>query len=169
MLHPELTIIKKTGKATWKIKPEINQRNIFWNKLHAFKEINSKLNGYIHISIVYNRKREHIYLHKLIWFIVHNELSITIIDHINRDRSDNRINNLRSVAHSENQKNTSKLKNNKSGVTGVCWDGDRNKWRAQCGLNGKTKYLGLYSDISDAETVVRKFRSENGFTIDHGD
>ena len=158
----------ETGKAIWKMKPETSQRNIAWNIKFGLKEIKSKINGYICVSIWHNKKRMQLYLHRICWFIVYNELAPNLVDHINRNRSDNRISNLRLANHCENQRNTSKLRNNTSGVTGVSWDKDRNKWRANCGFNGKSHYLGLYSDIIEAEKVVRKFRSENGFTDDHG-
>ena len=59
--------------------------------------------------------------HRLAWLYVNGAFPIDQIDHLNHDRLDNRIANLRCVTHKENGKNQSLCKNNSSGVTGVNW------------------------------------------------
>lgn len=73
------------------------------------------------------------------------------VDHINRNRLDNRKSNLRIVSRQENMYNKSKYKNNKSGVKGVKWNKDRNKWQVQINYNKKRIHLGLYSDLEEAK------------------
>ena len=60
------------------------------------------------------------YAHQLAWLYIYGEWPINEIDHINHDRKDNRITNLRHVTHSDNQRNQIKARsNNKCGYLGV--------------------------------------------------
>jgi hypothetical protein len=59
-------------------------------------------------------------------------------------------------------------RNNTSGITGVSWNKEKNKWAANVGMGGKLKYLGLYDDKEVAAAVVREFRSLHGFSTEHG-
>lgn len=79
-----------------------------------------------------------------------------IIDHKDRDSLNNRKNNLRHCSHSQNSMNCSIRKNNTSGVTGVCWDAENDKWIAQIRINGKGKKLGRYKNKEDAIEVREK-------------
>lgn len=73
-------------------------------------------------------------------------------DHIhgNKSRNDNRKSNLRLSTHSQNLKNLSLSKENKSGVTGVYWHAKRNKWIAYITVNGERMHLGYFNDFDDA-------------------
>jgi hypothetical protein len=67
--------------------------------------------------------------HRLAWLYVHGECP-AFLDHINGDRQDNRLANLRPATKSQNQANRAKNRNNTSGYKGVRWESDRKKWRA---------------------------------------
>jgi HNH endonuclease/AP2 domain len=69
------------------------------------------------------------------------------VDHINGNPLDNRRNNLRLVTHSQNQKNMSKHKDNKSGYKGVSWHKKAKKWQVHVGKKG---YIGLFTDPKEA-------------------
>lgn len=71
-------------------------------------------------------------------------------DHINRDIFDNRIENLRVCTKKNNSRNCNISKNNTSGVTGVAWKKDKNKWKAYINNDGKQIHLGYYEDFDDA-------------------
>lgn len=73
------------------------------------------------------------------------------VDHINRNRLDNRKSNLRIVTRQENMLNKSEYKNNTSGIKGVKWNKDRQKWQVQINHNKKRIHLGLYSDLEEAK------------------
>jgi len=89
-----------------------------------------------------------------------------MVDHINGNTLDNRKANLRNVTGKENQQNRSKgaQRNSKSGIRGVCWVGQRNKWRADIKVDGKRIYLGLFDTKEEAEreAVVGRKQFMNG-------
>lgn len=88
--------------------------------------------------------------HRLAWLYVYGEWPSKNIDHINRNRSDNRISNLRSASQSENCQNTSLRSDNKSGHAGVYWCKNSQKWRAYIGVDGKRISLGYFHEKDDA-------------------
>ena len=81
--------------------------------------------------------------HRLAWLYVYGEFPKKQIDHINGNRSDNRISNLRVVSQSGNSQNRrASQKNNQSGYFGVHACGK--KWRAQIRIDKKLTHLGLF-------------------------
>jgi hypothetical protein len=88
--------------------------------------------------------------HRLAWLYVYGEWPKLDIDHINRNRSDNRRANLRDVSHKQNHQNRSKPSNNTSGHPGICWHKQSSKWRARIRHNKKHIHLGLFTDIEEA-------------------
>ena len=78
------------------------------------------------------------------------------IDHINRNKADNRLVNLREVTKKQNQHNKGLQKNNTSGCIGVWWYKKANKWRVQLHDEfSKLKSHGLFTDFNDACQVAR--------------
>lgn len=67
------------------------------------------------------------------------------IDHINGDKGDNRIANLREATNAENNRNTGAGQANTSGFKGVCWDKAKGKWRAQIEIDGRGAHLGYFT------------------------
>lgn len=67
------------------------------------------------------------YVHRLIWKMV-NGVDPIQIDHINMNKQDNRISNLREVNRSQNMCNTRKHRDNTSGVKGVSYSAKKNRW-----------------------------------------
>lgn len=88
--------------------------------------------------------------HRLAWLYVHGEWPDKNIDHINRQRNDNRLKNLRDVDQSVNGHNGKMKATNTSGFTGVTWRKDRGKWSARIKVGYKNIDLGLYANINDA-------------------
>ena len=117
--------------------------------------------GYIRIKI----ERQEYQAHCLAWLYIHGELPEFPkyqIDHINHNRSDNRIKNLRVVSRLENQKNLSLFKKNKSGVAGVHWCKEDKVWIARVQVNGGRKALGCFKNLIDAKKAreIAKFKYE---------
>lgn len=88
--------------------------------------------------------------HRLAWLYVHGEWPKDDIDHINNNRSDNRISNLREATRSQNLQNASIMSNNTSGYKGVFWIKNKNRWSAQIKINGKRRRLGVFKTALDA-------------------
>ena len=106
--------------------------------------------------------------HRLIWMHFYGVEPINGIDHINGDKLDNRIKNLRDVDQKENTKNRRKSKNNTSGFVGVFLDKDSGKWRARLSVDYKVIYLGSFTDKSDAITARKNANIKYGFHENHG-
>lgn len=121
------------------------------------KIITSKPNGYM--SVVIDRKRY--YLHRLAWLYTHGYFPEQVVDHINGNRSDNRLCNLREVSHSCNIRNSTTRKNNACGHTGICMDKRRNKWMTYINIGGKTKFLGYFDELNDAVERRRAAEKEH--------
>lgn len=98
--------------------------------------------------------------HRLAWLYVNGELPSKGIDHKNRDKSDNRICNLRICTPVENGQNASLSKANKSGITGVFFNKKTGKWVSQITVNRKNIILGAYNSIDEAAASRRAAESE---------
>ena len=105
-------------------------------------------------------ERKKYYAHRLI-FLYHHGYIPDCIDHINGNKTDNRIENLRESTQQQNCFNANKKSTNTSGVKGISWHKQSKKWRAECCVNYKNHYLGLYDDMSEAISVLEKFRNSS--------
>ena len=100
---------------------------------------------------------KHYSVHKLIW-LWHYGVWPDQLDHINRNSLDNRIENLRLSTPSENMMNRKKFANNTSGVTGVSWHKNSNRWFVYVYANKKRKNIGYFEDLELAELVAIEAR-----------
>ena len=111
--------------------------------------------GYVQIGIDYEDYKAH----RLAFLYMTGSIP-KMIDHRNRVRNDNRWCNLRESDHEKNNCNTSVRSDNTSGVKGVTWDKNRNKWQAKVQFKGKTYGAGYHINLKDAEIAVSKKRYE---------
>lgn len=88
--------------------------------------------------------------HRLAWLYVHGVWPSDQIDHINRDKIDNRIANLREATPTENNRNQNKSRKNTSGHVGVSWSKAKQKWHAQICYLRKLIHLGYFTELEDA-------------------
>ncbi|MDM3265729.1 HNH endonuclease [Citrobacter sp. Cf039] len=106
--------------------------------------------------------------HRLAWFFCYGVWP-TEIDHIDNNKLNNSIGNLREVTHQLNQLNMPLRSNNTSGVKGVNWDKHRKRWRARVIINGKYFTAGHFKEIADAEVAIRALREQvHGEFANHG-
>lgn len=102
--------------------------------------------GYLNIKIFGKIYKAH----RLAWLYVYGEWPSLFIDHINRCKTDNRIQNLRDVERSENGRNRGEPSNNVSGRSGVHWVERNRRWCARVAKHGKRFYLGYFEQKEDA-------------------
>ncbi len=160
----------ETGSMLWRRRGD-GADSKRWNNRHAGKECGRVTdNGYRRLGYTPpSGKTRQLLAHRLAWFIVYGNPPKNQIDHIDGQRSNNRIKNLRDVPVSLNLRNQRMRRTNTSGVTGVTWKWKREKWAAQVHLNGKQRHLGYFDDIPEAAAVVKAFRAKHGFTETHGE
>lgn len=97
--------------------------------------------------------------HRLAWFCVYGEQPEKL-DHVNRIKNDNRIDNLRPATASQNQCNRGVQSNSSSGVAGVARNTRNTAWQAYIKLHGKRRHLGLFQDFAEAVRARRVAESE---------
>lgn len=104
--------------------------------------------GYIYVGVDRGKYRAH----RLAWLYMTGEWPREL-DHINRDRADNRWANLREASRSQNNINSKNHVNNTSGHKGVNWVARANSWRAYVSIDGRQKHLGYFKDFNVAVTA----------------
>jgi len=120
-------------------------------------------NGYIRTMVDYKSY----YAHKLAWLYVYGVWP-DALDHIDHRKPNNRIINLREAAQSENSKNRSTSRNNKSGFNGVHWHERDKGWLAVINVNKKPVYLGQFKDKFEAICARASANNKYGFHPNHG-
>jgi len=120
-------------------------------------------NGYRRVKINYKRY----YQHRVAWALHFGEWPSGLIDHINGNREDNRIVNLREADHELNGRNSKQWSTNKSGCVGVCrFNG---YWLAYIGIGKrKTKRLGKFESFAAAVAARKNAERELGYSGQHG-
>ena len=125
------------GTAVWKSRSDIHKgANSRLSGTDAFTGLNAS--GYRHGRI--NQKSYS--LHRLIWCAYYGDWPEYEIDHIDGDKKNNSIHNLRIATPSQNRMNRGKQKNNTSGHKGVYLNKRTGKWYAEIRFSGNKKYLG---------------------------
>jgi hypothetical protein len=141
----------ETGIFIWKVK----------TKTRGKGEIAGNANWRGYVSIWINASPY--YAHRLAWAIHHGEWPIGDIDHINENKSDNRISNLRVASRSENMFNRGSNKNNTSGIKGVSFCKSTNRWRAQITMDRKSVNVGRFKTKEEAaDAYILKAREIRG-------
>ena len=135
-----------TGIFTWIKKPS--------RKIKVGNVAGRSPNGYIQIVF----KHRSYFAHRLAYYMYHGVDPLEkCIDHIDGDRANNKIDNLRLASYAQNCSNRVNLnRNNTSGVKGVSWDKDTKKWRAHIMINGKAKNLGYFINKEDAKKARKE-------------
>lgn len=141
----------RTGVFTWKVSP--GPTDVAGNVAGHLND-----EGYIIISIGYKNYKAH----RLAWLCTYGELPSSMLDHINGNRSDNRIENLRQVTNCVNQRNVvAANSNSKSGLRGAAWSKSVKKWRAQIKVNGKDVSLGYFDTKEEAHEAYMKAKRQH--------
>lgn len=130
-------------------------------------EVAGRVDKFGYVILKYRQKAYR--CHRVVWEM-HNRAipKGMFIDHINRNKSDNRIENLRLVTPQDNSRNMGKNKRNSSGFNGVCFDSKLCKYRAYIGVDDKMVSIGNYDTIEKAVLARIEKNKELGFFNDHG-
>jgi hypothetical protein len=162
------TIIRQYAAQFVRYEPETG--NFYWlvnrgRGVKAGDRAGHLSQGYITLNFKMNKVRAH----RVAWFLYHGELPDCQIDHINRNRADNRICNLRLAVNNEadNLQNLGVRKDNTSGVPGVVWNKRKNKWFARIHSGNKQICLGYFESFDDA-VAARKEGEKKYFVFVHG-
>ena len=97
---------------------------------------------------------------RLVWIWHNGDPGQMLVDHINRDRQDDHIENLRLATESENHRSSGMYGNNTSGYKGVTFEDRVSPWRATIYLNGKRKHLGRFATKEEATAAYQKAAAE---------
>lgn len=159
----------ETGKLFWKERPlslfPDARSGKIWNTRFAGKEaLPVQYIGY-HAGLIFGSK---VLGHRVVWAIHTGEWPVDEIDHINGDRTDNRIANLRAVSHRENCKNSKRPAHNTSGQVGVVWCSRSHRWLARIKAERKTLHLGAFLAKSDAILARKNAEVRFGYHANHG-
>ena len=181
---PELSYLKErllyepnTGEVRWMTRPVEHFKDTAhmtreqncdkWNARHANKVAGTTTKlGYRQISL-----DGVLYLGHRLAFFMGNGLEPRLIDHLNGDRSDNRLCNLACVVQADNNKNSSIRSDNTTGIAGVRFTphiSKRSPWRVDGYIGGKLTYVGAYSTLLEAAASRKSWMNRNGYSFRHG-
>lgn len=139
---------KDSGEILWKANSGAATlgRKCGWTRPDGYRQV------YI--------KKHPLLLHRVIWLLENGEWPSKLIDHINGDKSDNRITNLRLANNEQNGRNSKIHLKNKSGERNVFWREGHKKWEVSVRVNKKTIYLGWFKDYEFACLVAQEARDK---------
>lgn len=166
----------ETGVLTWKERP----REMFategafktWNIRHVNKQAGSLVHnrGYVKIRLSVFGKPLRLTAHRVAWLLHTGSWPELHLDHINGDKQDNRIENLRQVTPAENARNQRLCSGNTSGHLGVDYRKDcpNRPWCAKIKVDRKSIYLGSYATKEEAIAARKEAERKYGFHENHG-
>ena len=150
-----------TGKFFWKKRhgrPQFSARYAGKEALTSFRH------GY-KFGEIFNKP---VAAHRVAFTMYHGRHPSGEVDHINGDRSDNRISNLREVTRTANARNMKKSAANRSGVTGVSFYKASGKWQSRIMSDGKYLHLGYFDNFEDAVSARKLAEKKIGYHPNHG-
>ncbi len=152
----------ETGLLTWRRRQEASAS---WNsKLAGKPAFANPSDGYL----VGRFGGKNYKSHRVAWAVFHGHWPKGQIDHINGDRSDNRIANLRHVTNAENAKNQKKRSTNRTGEPCVNWFARDSKWWVKITVDGRQKHIGYFDTFEAAVSARDAAWQEYGFHENHG-
>ena len=161
-----------TGAMYWRRRPvgmfshgrHTQERSArIWNAQNAGRKIeNRSSNGYLSVHVGVGGRRS-ILAHRVAWCLFYGEWPSGMIDHMNGERDDNRIANLRIASPSENGRNRRKNVTNTSGCKGVYFCKQKRRWRAFMKLDGKVLHFGYHKTIEAAKEARAAAEAQHGF------
>jgi hypothetical protein len=133
-----------------------DEGRVFSIKTHRFLKLGINTSGYYYVNLCKYGIVKSFSIHKIVSqaFLDNNE-NKRCVDHINNNKKDNRLENLRFVSSSENSMNRKISNRNTSGIKGITFYKKYNKYRVRITINNKEKFIGYYKTLEEA-TIARK-------------
>lgn len=126
--------------------------------LHLYRDVA----GYSVLTLFSGRRSERVYAHILVAAaFIGPRVGKKHIDHIDRDKTNNKVSNLRYVSSSINALNSARCEHSSSRFVGVCFDKHANKWKATAYHSGRNYHLGNYVDEIDAARAYDRYVLKN--------
>jgi len=155
----DLEFIIYFNLLNYKLKLNVNENEFYVLKKNGdwkLKNFSKNSSGYLITSFSFEKNKETLILkHRLVYFAYNQDFDIfkrstteNMIDHVDRDKSNNFIENLRIVTNQQN------LFNQKA--RGYCFNKQRKKWQARIQINKKQKFLGLFDTEEEASEAYLK-------------
>lgn len=143
-----------TGAFRWRTDMWCgNNRSIL---KHRVGDLAGSARGHVYVRLCFrhNGQSHKVYAHRLAWLFVHGAWPAQHTDHINGDKTDNRISNLRVATASQNQQNRKCARHDSgAGMLGVAFDARSGRYSASIRLNKRTRYLGSYATPEEAHAA----------------
>lgn len=167
--------ILANGEVEWKERPKSHfltdpkwsMWNTRWSGTPALATDNGK--GYLTGTLTILAQRYRLQRHRVIYAMHHGKWPEGLVDHIDGDPSNNKIENLRVATNSENLRNCRRSLANKSGATGVFWFERTKRWMVSIGHQGKQIHLGYYQDKDEAIAARKEAEVRFGYSKRHGE
>lgn len=169
LLQELLEYVEQTGELFWRVRRAdrfLNpSRANVWNSRYAGQRAFTAINahGYQHGGVF----KKTLLAHRVAWAVAFGEWPNGEIDHINGFKTDNRLINLRDVSRSENLRNASLSRRNKSGAIGVYLQPD-GKWGAEASFNRRRVFRQVFETKEEAIRARQAVSNEYGFHPLHG-
>lgn len=140
---------------------EYKNGTLYWREDRKSNKVKNKQAGSVHVSgyIVVRLQNKLYFLHRLI-FLYHHGFLPKNVDHIDGNKQNNKIENLREATTQENQFNAKKSQKNTSGYKNVSFCKNSKKWFVQLRINKKNRYIGYFADIELADLVAQEARDK---------
>jgi len=149
MIELNMEVWRKIDGYDYAVSSFGNVKNVITGKI---LKLGLSRDKYPKVELFEKTKNKSIKVHRLVAeYFIENPLNKPFVDHIDCDRLNNNVNNLRYATCQENARNRGLNVKNKSGVQGVCWHKRHKKWYAQIKVNYVTYYLGSFNNIEDAK------------------
>ena len=107
-------------------------------------------------------------VHRVIWLMIYGSYPKHQIDHVDGDRLNNRVSNLRDVLPVQNSKNAKVSDRSLSGIPGVRWDEKIQKWESVVYVDRKRVRLGNFTGLLDAAAARKSAERNHGYHENHG-
>lgn len=133
----------RTGVLMWRASRGTAKAGTEAGWLHA--------SGYVYVGLNGRSYKAH----RLAWMYVYGKDPQGLLDHKNRDKTDNRICNLRVVTDGQSNQNKQVYRNNQTGHKGVGWHAPRKRWRVRIQHEGRVLLVGYYPTLEHAVAARR--------------